>query len=164
MSPGGGIAFRCWTSALRRFQNHESITESHQSRPAENVRGRATRWLQTQRSRRNILKGGLVGAGALVAAPVLGTASAGASTRPKARNVARRAPSPLLTRDRLPGSSVAPFGRHISYGADPTRQMNISWQVNAPVTNRSCGSADRLTNSTSGSTPTSCPSRRRSWT
>ena len=92
-------------------------------------------WLQTQRSRRNILKGGLVGAGALVAAPVLGTASAGASTRPKARNVARRAPSPLLTRDRLPGSSVAPFGRHISYGADPTRQMNISWQVNAPVTN-----------------------------
>ena len=88
-------------------------------------------WLQTQRSRQSKLKRGLVGAGALLAAPALGAPLAGAATRPGARRV----PSVWAKRDRLPGASVAPFGRHISYGQDPTRQMSITWQVGAPVAN-----------------------------
>lgn len=31
--------------------------------------------------------------------------------------------------DRVHGSAVAPFGRHLSFGADPKTQMRISWQV-----------------------------------
>ncbi len=42
----------------------------------------------------------------------------------------------LLTNPDAPGGSyVAPFGRHIAYGADPTTQMAVGWQVPASVTN-----------------------------
>jgi hypothetical protein len=88
-------------------------------------------WLKGQRSRRSMLKGGLFGAGALLAAPAIASPLAGATTRPRTR----RAPTIFTKRDRLPGATVAPFGRHISYGQDPTSQMNITWQVNAPVSN-----------------------------
>ncbi|MEU7359269.1 MULTISPECIES: purple acid phosphatase family protein [Streptomyces] len=30
---------------------------------------------------------------------------------------------------RAPGSAVAPFGRHLAFGADPRTRMRISWQV-----------------------------------
>src|ERR1700683_5178736 len=92
-------------------------------------------WLQQQRSRRSLLKGGLAGA-ALLAAPVLMPTAAGAATRPRAlaRPGAGVSPTLLRTADRLPGATVSPFGRHISYGLDPTSQMNITWQVGAPVT------------------------------
>jgi hypothetical protein len=75
-------------------------------------------------SRRALLRGGLVGAGAVGAATLLpGTASA--------------APVPgasLLDRaPRRPGDLVVPFGRHIAFGADAQRQLRVSWQVPALV-------------------------------
>jgi hypothetical protein len=78
-------------------------------------------WFRSATSRRSMLRGGLVGAGAaLVGSTLPGTASA----------------APLLaTADRPTGSAVAPFGRHISFGADPTRQISVAWQVPAGVTN-----------------------------
>jgi hypothetical protein len=47
----------------------------------------------------------------------------------------RPAPSPTLISSIVPanGSGVVPFGRHISFGRNPTSQMNIAWQVTAPV-------------------------------
>lgn len=73
-------------------------------------------------SRRALLRGGLVGAGAIGAAAVLpGTASAapGAS---------------LLARASRPsGDLVVPFGRHLAFGADAQRQLRVSWQVPALV-------------------------------
>jgi hypothetical protein len=91
-------------------------------------------WLRQQRSRRSMLKGGLAGA-ALLAAPVLMPTAAGAATRPRSlgRPGPRVSPTFLRNADRLPGATVFPFGRHISFGADPTSQMNITWQVGTPV-------------------------------
>lgn len=91
-------------------------------------------WFQQQRSRRAILKGGIAGAGSLVAGSTLLGRSAGAST---VAAPPRKAQSPtaffISTPTNAPG--VVPFGRHISYGSDPTQQMNIAWQVAAPVAN-----------------------------
>jgi hypothetical protein len=86
-------------------------------------------WLRTQVSRRNMLKGGLVGAGALLAGSTIGSPLAGASARPRGH----LSPTVLLKGDQLPGVTLPPFGRHIAYGADPTTQMNVTWQVGAQV-------------------------------
>jgi hypothetical protein len=89
-------------------------------------------WFLQQRSRRTILKGGVATAGALLAAPLLGS-EAGAKV------AASRRLSPFVPV--APGSSgpggpwVVPFGRHISFGPDPSSTMNIAWQVASPVTN-----------------------------
>ena len=95
-------------------------------------------WFQQQRSRRAVLKGGIVGAGTMIGGTALfGPASSataavlGGATRPVPK------PGPTLVSSFWPSNSsgVVPFGRHISYGADPTRQMNIAWQVASPVAN-----------------------------
>ena len=88
-------------------------------------------WYRQATSRRSMLRGGLVGA-AVVAAPALsiGTASASsaAPTTPPSAALLQQA-------DRPTGSSVAPFGRHIAFGANPTSQINVAWQVPALVAN-----------------------------
>jgi hypothetical protein len=88
-------------------------------------------WLQSTRSRRTVLKGGLAGAGALLAGPGFGSGIASAQTTPRLT----RRPSPLFLRhtDTVPGSAVQPFGRHVSFGEDPATQINISWQVPVQV-------------------------------
>jgi 3',5'-cyclic AMP phosphodiesterase CpdA len=88
-------------------------------------------WYQRATSRRSMLRGGLVGAvgaGALVAAPSLfgGTATAATPSSVGSASLLAKAPRPA-------GNLVVPFGRHIAYGADPTRQITISWQTAAPV-------------------------------
>jgi hypothetical protein len=91
-------------------------------------------WFQQQRSRRAILKGGIAGAGTLVAGTTLLGRSAGASTlATPPRKV--QSPTVYFTDTPTNGSGVVPFGRHISYGSDPTQQMNIAWQVAGPVAN-----------------------------
>ena len=78
-------------------------------------------WFRRATSRRSMLRGGLVGAGAAVVGPALAGAASAA---------------PLLaTVDRPTGSAVAPFGRHIAFGADPTRDIAVAWQVPAAVRN-----------------------------
>lgn len=89
-------------------------------------------WFRRATSRRSLLRGGAIGAGAALAGPALLTGTADASTT---RSAARKATPHLITRGQGPtGSSLAPFGRHLAYGADPTTQMSVTWQVAAPVT------------------------------
>jgi hypothetical protein len=84
-------------------------------------------WFRRATSRRSLLRSGIVGAGALVAGPALLSGTTGAVA-------ARRASPMLLTRADVPnGSSVPAFGRHIAFGADPTSQIYVAWQVPVPV-------------------------------
>jgi Purple acid Phosphatase, N-terminal domain/Calcineurin-like phosphoesterase len=86
-------------------------------------------WFRRATSRRSLLRGGVVGAGALIAGPALLTGTAAAAT-------GRQSSPMLLTKADLPnGATVPTFGRHIAYGADPTSQMSIAWQVPAAVSN-----------------------------
>jgi hypothetical protein len=90
-------------------------------------------WFQQQRSRRSVLKGGAAATGALLAGPKLLGGDAGsalASSR-------KYAPINVLKSSRsiYNGSTIVPFGLHISYGAQPTSSMNIAWQVASPVSN-----------------------------
>jgi hypothetical protein len=83
-------------------------------------------WFRRATSRRSLLRGGLVGAGALAAGPALLGGTAGAA-------VTRSTPALLTTADRPGGALVPAFGRHIAFGADPTTEVAVSWQVAAPV-------------------------------
>ncbi|MEU5053334.1 metallophosphoesterase family protein [Streptomyces sp. NPDC021096] len=68
---------------------------------------------------------GLLRAGALTAGAVAGTGL------PRPADAGQRSPT-LLTAPataKVDGSLVAPFGRHLAFGADPRTQMRISWQV-----------------------------------
>ncbi|QSY50928.1 MULTISPECIES: purple acid phosphatase family protein [Streptomyces] len=80
-------------------------------------------YLRTRLTRRGMLRAGAATAGA-----VTGTGLLGAGTAAYART-----PSPTLVTApataRVDGSLVAPFGRHLAFGADPRTQMRISWQV-----------------------------------
>jgi hypothetical protein len=90
-------------------------------------------WLRSATSRRSLLRAGAIGAGAAIAAPALLAGTAEASAR---RGTAAKATPHLVTRADGPrGSAIAPFGRHIAYGADPATQMAVAWQVAASVNN-----------------------------
>jgi hypothetical protein len=93
-------------------------------------------WFRNQRSRRALLKGGLAGAGALLIGPTLLDGVSGAAT-PGAGTGATTAsfPTVLIGDSPVNGSGVVPFGRHIAFGADPTREVNVGWQIGIPVTN-----------------------------
>ncbi|HEY3477332.1 MAG TPA: metallophosphoesterase family protein [Streptomyces sp.] len=47
---------------------------------------------------------------------------------------AEAAPTVLLAAEAVPGSTQRPFGRHLAYGADASRQVVVSWQTPAQVT------------------------------
>ena len=92
-------------------------------------------WYRRLTSRRTLLRGGVAGAGALVAGPAL---LGGTATAASAETAARSAPaSPMLLAKsgRPAGSSVPPVGRHIAYGRDPASQISVAWQVPAQVSN-----------------------------
>jgi 3',5'-cyclic AMP phosphodiesterase CpdA len=91
-------------------------------------------WFQQRRSRRSVLKGGLAGAGSLVAGSALLASPAGAAVT-ATRHRPKASPTLISSNFATNGSGVVPFGRHISYGADPTSQMNIAWQLSGPVAN-----------------------------
>jgi Purple acid Phosphatase, N-terminal domain len=86
-------------------------------------------WFRRATSRRSLLRGGAIGAGAALAGPALLAGTAAAST-----SASRKATPALITKgDWTKGSYLAPFGRHIAFGADPTSQMSVAWQVAGPV-------------------------------
>jgi Purple acid Phosphatase, N-terminal domain/Calcineurin-like phosphoesterase len=89
-------------------------------------------WLRSATSRRSLLRAGAIGAGAALAGPALLAGTADASTR---RASAKKTPHLLTRADGPRGSAIAPFGRHIAYGADPTSQMAVAWQVAASINN-----------------------------
>ncbi|NEB81593.1 metallophosphoesterase family protein [Streptomyces sp. SID14478] len=76
-------------------------------------------YLRTKFSRRRALTGA---AGAVGGAALLG---GGAAAAP----VSATPGPPHRAAVRVDGSLVAPFGRHLAFGADPKTQMRISWQV-----------------------------------
>jgi hypothetical protein len=88
-------------------------------------------WFSKQRSRRSLLKGSLATTGAVLAGPKLLQGSDSSAL------AASRSFSPFTqvrsNYSPLSGGSVVPFGRHISFGANPGTQMNIAWQVASPV-------------------------------
>lgn len=87
-------------------------------------------WFRRQTaSRRALLRGGLVGAGTLaVGSTLIGAASADAAAPATVGSA-----SLLAAAARPSGALVVPFGRHLAYGSDPTREMSVSWQVPALV-------------------------------
>jgi hypothetical protein len=91
-------------------------------------------WFRQQQSRRTVLKGGLAGAGAVVAVPTLLNGQAGASALPSSTPTLP-AFTTAFTSTPVNGQSIVPFGRHISFGGDPTSSMNVAWQVPSPVSN-----------------------------
>lgn len=89
-------------------------------------------YLRERHSRRRVIRGGVAAAGIVAGAGVLG-ASAYADRERAAAPV--RAPEALTppAAARVDGALVAPFGRHLAFGADPRSQMRVSWQVPLPV-------------------------------
>jgi Purple acid Phosphatase, N-terminal domain/Calcineurin-like phosphoesterase len=88
-------------------------------------------WFRRATSRRALLRGTAVGAGAALAAPALLAGTAGAS----ATRSAKATPALITKGDWAPGSYQPPFGRHIAFGADPSSQMSVAWQTAGPVSN-----------------------------
>ncbi|MFJ6986427.1 MULTISPECIES: purple acid phosphatase family protein [unclassified Streptomyces] len=76
--------------------------------------------------RRTLVTAGMVAGGALLT----GCTGADRAAGPARGTTAVPSPSPTTT---PPGGSVVPFGRHLSFGADPRTGMRISWQVPAKV-------------------------------
>ncbi|MFC5216279.1 purple acid phosphatase family protein [Streptomyces coerulescens] len=79
-------------------------------------------YLRTKLTRRRTL----VTAGAVASGLLTGCAGSGDSGAADTK----ASPSALT---KVPGSAVAPFGRHLAFGADPKTRMRISWQVPAAV-------------------------------
>ena len=71
-------------------------------------------WYRRLTSRRTLLRGGVAGAGALVAGPALLGGTATAASAATAIRSAPASPMLLAKSGRPAGSSVPPFGRHIA--------------------------------------------------
>ncbi|MFJ5779419.1 purple acid phosphatase family protein [Streptomyces sp. NPDC093094] len=85
-------------------------------------------YLRTRLSRRRTL----VTAGAVASGLLTGCTAATAADRPASTATpASLAPAPATSA--ASGAAVTPFGRHLSFGADPRTTMRISWQVPAAV-------------------------------
>lgn len=91
-------------------------------------------WFKNATSRRSLLRGGLVGAGAVtVGGTALAGPAAAASSSTGSAAAAPAAASLLATADRPAGAFVAPFARHIAFGSDPSTEFAVTWQVPAVV-------------------------------
>lgn len=89
-------------------------------------------YLRERHSRRRVIRGGVAAAGIIAGAGVLG---ASAYTGRERGAAPTRFPEVLAppSAAHVDGSLVAPFGRHLAFGADPGTQMRVSWQVPLPV-------------------------------
>ncbi|MEU1072608.1 metallophosphoesterase family protein [Streptomyces sp. NPDC005878] len=77
-------------------------------------------YLRTRLTRRGVLRTSVATAAAVGAG--IGTAAAPAHAAPAVL-------APRGSACEVDGSLVAPFGRHLAYGADPRTQMAVAWQV-----------------------------------
>ncbi|MFH8586803.1 purple acid phosphatase family protein [Streptomyces celluloflavus] len=111
--------------------------EQHE-RPAEPASGREGHatppdGTASRHSRRGILRIGASGGAAWAAGTVLLPGGAAAAVaEPRTAPAAAAGPA-VPSAVRTAGSALRPFGRHINFGADPARQMVVSWQVPAAV-------------------------------
>ncbi|MDO0911542.1 metallophosphoesterase family protein [Streptomyces sp. DT2A-34] len=78
--------------------------------------------------RRTVVTASAVAGGTLAGGLLTGCSTSGTTTASKPP-----ASAPASATTKVPGSVVAPFGRHLAFGADPKTQMRISWQVPAAV-------------------------------
>lgn len=85
-------------------------------------------WFKNATSRRSLLRGGLVGAGALAAGGTVlaGPAAAAGSASSSSNSTSSGGAALLATADRPAGSFVAPFARHVAFGADPTTSFAVT--------------------------------------
>ncbi|MEU7043130.1 metallophosphoesterase family protein [Streptomyces varsoviensis] len=86
-------------------------------------------YLRTKLTRRGMLRAGAASAGAVAGAGLLTGGTNAYAAQPAA---APAAGPTLLTSHattKVSGHLVAPFGRHLAFGADPRTQMRVSWQV-----------------------------------
>ncbi|MFD7713648.1 purple acid phosphatase family protein [Streptomyces sp. NPDC059785] len=81
-------------------------------------------YLRARFSRRTMMRGGAVTLGAVAGGAFVPGATAQAATPAARTSTANRT---------VDGSLVAPFGRHLAYGADPRTEMTVSWQVPVAV-------------------------------
>ncbi|MET9435958.1 metallophosphoesterase family protein [Streptomyces sp. NPDC006551] len=87
-------------------------------------------YLRAKLTRRRVLAGSAAGAaaagtGLLATGPAAASPASGASVRPNLGPTLVTAAATAA----VDGSLVAPFGRHLAFGADPRTRMRISWQV-----------------------------------
>jgi len=93
-------------------------------------------WFKNATSRRSLIRGGLVGAGALAAGGTVLAGPASAATGGSSSTTSSSSSASLLaSAERPSGSFVAPFARHVSFGADPATSFAVNWQVPAVVSN-----------------------------
>lgn len=83
-----------------------------------------------------------VGGAALAAGPLLGATRAAADDASDSDSSTGQGQSSplLLTRPEALGAPAVE-GLHLTFGADPTRQMSVSWTTDGQVRNPGCGSA-----------------------
>ncbi|WP_316776149.1 purple acid phosphatase family protein [Streptomyces sasae] len=81
-------------------------------------------YLRAKFSRRSMIRGGAVTLGAVTGGSFVlgGTAQAAVPTQ-----------STAPATEQVDGALVAPFGRHLAFGNDPSSEMTISWQVPVAV-------------------------------
>ncbi|GAA0486935.1 metallophosphoesterase family protein [Streptomyces olivaceiscleroticus] len=79
-------------------------------------------YLRAKLTRRGLLRTSAAGAGIVAGSGLLGSTAACAAPR---STTLLSAPATAT----VDGSLVAPFGRHLQFGADPKTQMRVSWQV-----------------------------------
>ncbi|MFE0764675.1 purple acid phosphatase family protein [Streptomyces smyrnaeus] len=81
-------------------------------------------------TRRGVLRGGgLMVAGAAGAAGLVVGSDTALDQGPGNPADAGGPPAPAPSKAVVDGKLVAPFGRHLAFGADPKTRMNVSWQV-----------------------------------
>ncbi|MFB7911323.1 purple acid phosphatase family protein [Kitasatospora sp. NPDC056076] len=92
-------------------------------------------------SRRSLLRVGAAGGAAFAGGLLLPGAARAAAPHPTVLDTpvldTPTPGSPILPSprgERTAGSALRPFGRHLAYGADPSRQVVVSWQVPDAVT------------------------------
>jgi len=93
---------------------------------SENRELRLAEWYDhhvRRHTRRGVFRAAAAGGAALAAGRLLLPSTAQAA-----------GPTVLLNAETVPGSTLRPFGRHLAYGADASRQVVVSWQTPAKVT------------------------------
>ncbi|MDN3022670.1 metallophosphoesterase family protein [Streptomyces sp. S.PB5] len=86
-------------------------------------------YLRARFSRRTMIRGGAVTLGAVAGGVFVPGGTAQAATPAQAPASTRTYPSA----ETVDGSLVAPFGRHLAFGADPRTEISVSWQVPVAV-------------------------------
>ncbi|MFJ5030989.1 purple acid phosphatase family protein [Streptomyces sp. NPDC088560] len=89
-------------------------------------------YLRARFSRRNLIRGGAVTLGAVTGGAYVTGATAQAAV-PTLGVPPTQWGSTAPATEHVDGALVAPFGRHLAYGADPRTEMTVSWQVPVAV-------------------------------